>query len=569
MEVANELGLAGNVYFFGSWASGLKTATSDCDIVFIQSEVPGKPIDSPVVTLQRFAAALSKHGYSNIVTVFQAVVPLLKAVDPDGNDVDLSVSNLLGYHNSRLLGAYCRLDDRVARLGHLVKQFAHHYELIYSSDGHLNSYAYSLLVVFFLMHTHPAPVVPNLQSIADKDPACVQDSRWGTERTWECGFWEEVELVPRSTSTKTVEELLPAFFEFYLNFDWARYAVSIRLALKCGADADGRKKLPDKFTGLHARVAREVWYVEDPFDLGHNLAAKCSTAGRQRIKDAMWKTYEAIKDVPASKVLEAFDAACPKYSESSTDDAQDNATEKKTKTYMLKCRVHQKKVTPEAFANAFAEISVVAVYYPHGLASTATWSDDRPEAFIEFPSECDRKEAHTINETYVSGWQLRLFTCSYHALDDTKAAGVEFTKLPGWDAPKKDVDGSPQEGKQRWRGNKAGGPKGRQRGNQLDLQKQRVQAGVEQAEGYDELNVLRQRAQGLNLKGEVKKCDDKLRAMREAREGRSASGSEGGRPRYLSGSPRLGPAPNPTIPPTPPAPPGGASINSPSGVQFQ
>ena len=29
------------VYFFGSYASGLKTATSDCDIVFIPEEVPG------------------------------------------------------------------------------------------------------------------------------------------------------------------------------------------------------------------------------------------------------------------------------------------------------------------------------------------------------------------------------------------------------------------------------------------------------------------------------------------------------------------------------------------------
>lgn len=31
----------------------------------------------------------------------------------------------------------------------------------------------------------------------------------------------------------------------------------------------------------------EQWYVEDPFDLKHNLAGKCTRAGKKRIMDEM------------------------------------------------------------------------------------------------------------------------------------------------------------------------------------------------------------------------------------------------------------------------------------------
>lgn len=539
--ISREIGLRGSVAFFGSHASGLQTATSDCDVVFIPEET-GEDQGTPVMMLQLFAQMLPKHGYSNIVTVFQAVVPLLKAVDPDGLDVDLSVANVLGFHNSRLLGAYCRMDERVARLARLVKQWAHHHELISSSDGHLNSYSYSLLVVFFLMQTSP-PIVPNLQALAEGDANAplVHDKRWGTEQTWECGYWELIDLVPRTWNTQSLEELLVEFFEFYIGFDWGRNAVSIRLALKCGVDSEGRRQLPDKFSGLRLRVAREVWYVEDPFDLGHNLAAKCSSAGRRRICDCLRQTHEAMKSSQGRDVLKAFDAACPE-AKGDSDNAVSNRQNNK-RTYLIRCRVNHKKVTPQAFANALADFSVESVHFPLQASSQAAGPDNLPEAFILFPSDRDRKEAHTINETYVNGWQLRLFVTSHYALEDAKSGGAQFETIDGWEATVKD-EADIQDSKP---GKSAKQKNGRWKESanlnsiakkEVDKQLQRVIDGVAQAEGSDELNVLLQRAKALSLSREVTKCEEKLRGIREAR-------SDGSRSRHVSGSPRLGPSPNP------------------------
>jgi hypothetical protein len=320
-----------------------------------------------------------------------------------------------------------------------------------------------------------------------------------------------------------MEELLVDFFEFYLGFDWGRFAVSIRLALKSGLDNEGRRKLPDKFNGLHNRVAREVWYVEDPFDLSHNLAAKCTPAGRKRIWDAFRQTHEAIKSSQATSVIEAFEAACPKQSSSRDISGKDSR-----RTFLLKCRVNVKKVTPEAFAQAFADHSVAAIHFPQG-PSSAAFPDDKPEAFIEFPTDSERKQAHTMNETYVSGWQLRLFVTSHHALGDAKDGGAQFQEMPGWDKPQKD-EAESQDSKSNAKGgfsNAKGGGRWKSGGSvdslkkaqiEINLQRKRVVEGVEQAEGYDELSVLKQRAQALGLTREIKGCDDRMRAIRETRE---------------------------------------------------
>ena len=54
------------VYFFGSYASGLKTATSDCDIVFIPEEVPG--VELICKLLSCVAAVLEKRLRNDATT---------------------------------------------------------------------------------------------------------------------------------------------------------------------------------------------------------------------------------------------------------------------------------------------------------------------------------------------------------------------------------------------------------------------------------------------------------------------------------------------------------------------
>lgn len=271
---ADALGLSGEILPFGSYVNGFATSSSDCDLSYMPPE--GTNVEKPVRVLQQLAGELPRHGFTDIATVFQAKVPLVKAVDPSGTEVDLCVSNLLGHRNSKLIAAYCKLDPRVSQVGKLVKQWAKAADLVGCREGLLSSYAYTLLTIFYLMHTKPA-VVPNLQDAAavGEEAVIIRDRRWGHEIGWDCKFWEDVHLVPASACKESVESLLRGFFVFYSQeFDWASDVVSIRLALT---------GVTSKFNLYSSVREKEQWYVEDPFDLRHNLAAQCSPEGRQRI----------------------------------------------------------------------------------------------------------------------------------------------------------------------------------------------------------------------------------------------------------------------------------------------
>jgi len=507
------LKLPGNVHLFGSSANGLKTPHSDCDVVYLVD--PGVCVesfetyegcdDTPVMVLQRFATDLEFHGFHSVVTIFQAAVPLLKAVHPSGIEIDLCVGNKLGFRNSRLLAAYCELDDRVVKLVHKVKHWASSFELIGSGDGHLSSYGLSLLTIFFFMHTVP-PVLPNLQSLADRQ-TLLPDARGGYERLWDCSFWEQVELLPRSANEATLEELLIGFFDFYLKFDWSQCAVSVRLAQT--QTSAGTVVLPCRtLRQLFLRVPDDQWYVEDPFDLSHNLAANCTAPGRRRFMDAMRQALDAMLQVRALEPVdasEAFEACCLTQLS-------------RPRCYFLKCRVHPGRVSAEAFASAFSAFTVRSVHFPKCSGT----SEERPEAFVEFDDDAQRKCAHTVNETYLHRWQLRLFVCCSHALEDARALR-SYETLPGRSAapaPQEEPPGS--QGGEGWAGRGFRGHRA------LFQQLQRVKDGIRQSERFEELVVLSQRAKALGMKMELRTVDKKLKERDfRRRPGNASRGTRG------------------------------------------
>lgn len=130
-----------------------------------------------------------------------------------------------------------------------VKGFAKRFEIVGSADGHLNSYAWTLLAVYFLQRCSGQPIVPNLQalrkaisdggSIGSADgsaiidpPKLVADKRWGEEHLWDVSFFEHVQALPQSLNRRSVDELCVEFFHFYAeSFAWDTRACSVRLGL--------------------------------------------------------------------------------------------------------------------------------------------------------------------------------------------------------------------------------------------------------------------------------------------------------------------------------------------------
>lgn len=468
------LELTGEIAPFGSHVNGLRTATSDCDLAYSLEEGGEKPI----VVLQRFASELPKHGFTGIITVFQASVPLVKAVDESGVEVDLCVGNQLGLRNSKLVGAYCSLDPRVAQVGRLVKQWAKAMELVGSSDGHLNSYAFTLMTLFYLMKRRP-PVIPNLQDLGGHQDLCdryeIRDRRWGREIPWDCRFWEEISLIPKSQNTETVDALLHGFFQYYcINgaFDWREHAVSIRLAT---TEMDPALK-----SRLYSPSQPDQWYIEDPFDLRHNLCSQCSRQGRARIMDKIGETLQSMG--AGANPRSGYELYCKTGPTSC----------------MMKCRVHPEKLTVDQFISAFDSVGVgFTVHFPSAAAPAARGAvrpgDEVREAFLVFNSENDRRRVHKLNETYVGESQLRFLLCSAWAFQDVREMSCEDSyeerKVPA----KHQVDEAEKT---------------------LEDAKEEVRHGLKVAQNRTECDVLIERAQALDIDWEECMGEKRLPASR-------------------------------------------------------
>mmetsp|Transcript_32229 Transcript_32229/g.92763 ORF Transcript_32229/g.92763 Transcript_32229/m.92763 type:complete len:732 (-) Transcript_32229:62-2257(-) len=375
--VKKRLKLDGEVKMFGSFSNGFKTGNSDLDVVFLGAAGP----DNTISVLGKLASLVPDLGFENVTKIFQANVPLVKFTDILSQmEVDFCINNELGVRNSQLLCAYCQYDDRVRQLGRLVKDWAKRHELVGTADGCLNSYAYMLLVIHFLQQMQP-PVVPNLQALAT-EPVRVVDTKWGCEDYWDTKFVDDVQSLPPSANSMSLGELLMRFFHFFTHvFDWHAHAVCMRL--------NGPGVSVDKYT-LCTAINEEQWYVEDPFDLKHNLAGKCTRAGRKRILDEMHKALAVMRNggtwaqaAPAGQV----------------------------DLFFLKCRASQ-GVTPQALLEEFKEFDLVKLHFSK--------SDDNGrrmgQAFLEFNSAAARRRAHTKNESYVADCQLQLHYTSQHSL---------------------------------------------------------------------------------------------------------------------------------------------------------
>ena len=113
---------------------------------------------------------LSRHWQNNkmisdIRPITAAKVPIVKFYNRRlGVECDISIDNKMAVYNSNLLRAYTRIDPRVAVLGCNMKRFAKECDICDTSKGGLSSYAYTLMVIYFLQQTEQ-PVLPVLQEL--------------------------------------------------------------------------------------------------------------------------------------------------------------------------------------------------------------------------------------------------------------------------------------------------------------------------------------------------------------------------------------------------------------------
>ena len=172
---------------------------------------------------------------------------------------DVSVNNVLAVANSRLLGQYVQLDERVRPLALSLKAWARGRDINDRSRGTLSSFVLTLMLVHFLQRRKPA-VLPSLQDLAvarGHPPVFVRgmDCRYSTDP-------DEIrsELQRLRGSAEPNEEgvgfLLREFF-WYFGYEYERGTIAIR-DRSCFVPRDDEERV--------------YLIVDNPFEPGRDVA---------------------------------------------------------------------------------------------------------------------------------------------------------------------------------------------------------------------------------------------------------------------------------------------------------
>ncbi|KAL7076248.1 hypothetical protein ACQ4LE_004442 [Meloidogyne hapla] len=260
---------------FGSAISGFGSNDCDLDICLINCGIdsslnPSKTFTIRRLILSQIATLLRKDDeFMQITAVLDARTPIVKFEHlPTGFHGDLSVDNTLAIHNSELLKLYTEFDERVAPLGFAIKCWAKLYGINDASTGSISSYAYIVMLIYYLQRCSP-PILPFLQQeefIINNNSLLVNKIVEG----WKVYYTKDINLIKENfkskfTNKQTLAELFLNFLHFYgFKFSFISNIAQIR--------ANG---LYDKIQA-NISIKRKI-YVEDPFDLNHNLTSGVSS----------------------------------------------------------------------------------------------------------------------------------------------------------------------------------------------------------------------------------------------------------------------------------------------------
>ncbi|XP_029472956.1 terminal uridylyltransferase 7 [Rhinatrema bivittatum] len=249
---------------FGSSKNGFGFIQSDLDICMTLDGVETAEGLDCIKTIEELGRDLKKHmGLRNILPITTAKVPIVKFLHVrSGLEGDISFYNTLGLHNTRLLAFYGAIDPRVKYLCYTMKVFTKMCDIGDASRGSLSSYAYTLMVLYFLQQRKPS-VIPVLQEIYEgqKKPEILVDG-------WNVYFFDKMAELPISwpdygENKESIGELWLGLLRFYTEeFDFKEHVICIR-----------RKSL---LTTFKKQWTSKYIVIEDPFDLNHNLGAGLS-----------------------------------------------------------------------------------------------------------------------------------------------------------------------------------------------------------------------------------------------------------------------------------------------------
>ena len=259
---------------FGSITTGLGIKTSDADC-FIN--IPGQFRQPNGNYVNKAKRVLMQYGstFAEILAIPRANTPIVKFFHiPTETNCDVTFKTPLGAQNSRLIAFLLHSDPRLLPMSVIIKYWAKVHDL--SGTGKLTNYALTLMIIFYLQQP-PHSILPAVAWL-QRDPAnaYIVDN-------WNTGFMNTPALLPLSSNTSSISELLGGFYEYYslFNFDEMIICPYLGIPVKREMFLD-TALVPEEFDRYKSNVLNHYvmpirfqtpFVVQDPFEQCHNVAS--------------------------------------------------------------------------------------------------------------------------------------------------------------------------------------------------------------------------------------------------------------------------------------------------------
>ena len=290
---------------YGSQVNSTNFKSSDIDLTIITNfRISSRSLlESILKSLQEL-----KESSMSLEPILMAKIPLIDVIKRyQGLNIviGITVNNVLGVENSKLLNLYQGLDTRIKKLCLLVKLWG---KIRGTAGGRrqlLTSYAYNLMVIFYLQRIVRPPILPSLQKLvtepefsAFKKPLTVIEIR-NTKFSTDLSYVSDINKIKKYMEDKMVKntqstcDLLKGFFKFYS--DRYLYEDFETISIK-EADFKIRNKEEENY----------VFSIEDPFDLSHNPGEKIKETDSLKKDKIMQEMKLAFEKLEKNNIDEVF-----------------------------------------------------------------------------------------------------------------------------------------------------------------------------------------------------------------------------------------------------------------------
>nr|CDS34647.2 terminal uridylyltransferase 7 [Hymenolepis microstoma] len=290
---------------FGSSKNGFATESSDLDLTLVFAEGSreadtfrsgsnGDKIKLLFQVTSVLTTSRKKVNIRDIEAVPRARVKIVKFISYKHHfAVDLSFSNHLALRNTALLNEYTKYEPLLVSLVVILKKIIKESGNLPSRAGGISSYAYSLMMIFYLQQKGYLPCLQHVRAIGtehnrvahlsihpsihpstspttypsayvgDTKPNIIED---------DCNVWFQTDrdvvksMWKAPTGRKTVADLWLGFLRFYLfEFEWFKYNVAI-----------------DSLDLVEIDNTTECISIMDPFDTLFNLTRNTMPMGTSK-----------------------------------------------------------------------------------------------------------------------------------------------------------------------------------------------------------------------------------------------------------------------------------------------